>query len=73
MTGEERFRQGSNRLQAIRRAVFRIRQRPDVFEVYRLRDDDALLWNIEGVSHYGYYWTDLTCAADVSDALPIAT
>ena len=66
MTGNERFIQGSAREQALRRAVFRIRQRKDVYEVYRIRDEQRRIWDIEGVAHHGHQWTDLICAADVS-------
>ena len=66
MTGNERFIQGSAREQALRRAVFRIRQRRDIFETYRVRDDRGRIWDIEGIGHDGRQWTDLTCAVDVS-------
>ena len=69
--GDERYRQESKREQALRRAVFTIRYRDDVYEVYRLRDEDGLVWAIEGASHFGRQWTELDVAADVS-ALSIA-
>ena len=62
----ERFINDANREQSLRRATFRIRQRRDVYEVYRLVDDSGLTWDIEGVSHFGREWTDLICAVDVS-------
>ena len=63
MTGNERFIQGSARELALRRAVFRIRQRKDVYEVYRVRDDQGRIWKIEGIQHDGRQWTDMICAS----------
>lgn len=70
MKGTERFRQDSNRMQSLRMAVFTIRHRDDIFEVYRLRDDDGVVWDIKGVSDLGHQWTELTCFADVSALAP---
>ena len=64
--GTTRFEQGSAREQSLRRAIFRIYLRQDVYEVYRIIDDAGLIWDIEGVNHLDDRWTELTCAADVS-------
>ena len=66
---EERYRQESNREQSLRRAIFRIRYRDDVYEIDRIVDDAGLIWDIEGIVDLpGRRYRDLIAAADVSGA-----
>ena len=37
-----------------------------MYEVDRIVDEKGLIWAIEGISHIGREWTELSCAADVS-------
>ena len=66
---EERYRQDSNREQALRRAKMRIRYRDDVYEVYRVIYD-GLIWDIEGIEEIGFRRElELSISADVSRAV----
>ena len=66
---EERFRQDSNKEQALRRAKMRIRWRDDVYEVYRVIYD-GLIWDIEGIEEIGFRRElELSISADVSRAV----
>ena len=68
----ERFLNDSNKEQALRRAVWRIRFRDDVYEIDRILDDAGLIWDIEGIIDLpGRRYRDLICAADVSALSPL--
>ena len=66
---EERYRQESNKEQALRRAKMRIRYRDDVYEVYRVVYD-GLIWDIEGIDEVGFRRElELSISAAVSAAV----
>ena len=66
---EERFRQDSNKEQALRRAKMRIRWRDDVYETYRVVYD-GFNWDIEGIEEIGFRRElELSISADVSAAV----
>ena len=67
LSAKERFIATANRRQATRRAVWRIRYRSDINELWRVVDAQRRIWGVEGITKASdNKWLDLWGVADTS-------